>query len=117
VAVLDWEMVSVGDPVTDLAWWLFLDRHFTQGLSVDNPPGFPARAETVARWEAAVGRPADHLEFYEVFAGLRFAIVMMRIAQLLVEAEMLPPDSDFERNNIVTTVLADMLGLAASAGG
>ncbi|HSS12209.1 MAG TPA: phosphotransferase family protein, partial [Acidimicrobiales bacterium] len=24
-AVLDWEMVALGDPVQDLAWWLFLD--------------------------------------------------------------------------------------------
>uniref|UniRef100_UPI00202888D2 phosphotransferase n=1 Tax=Caballeronia sp. ATUFL_F1_KS39 TaxID=2921766 RepID=UPI00202888D2 len=27
VAVLDWEMVALGNPEQDLGWWLFLDWH------------------------------------------------------------------------------------------
>jgi hypothetical protein len=48
-----------------------------------------------------------------VFAGLRFAVVMMRIAALVVEFELLPSDTDMDTNNIVTRLLAAKLGLPA----
>lgn len=111
VAVLDWEMVTLGDPQQDLAWWIFLDRHFTEGLAVPRLEGFPSYTETVARWEELTGCRADALEWYVMFAGFRFAVIMMRVAQMLVEYELAPPDSDMETNNIVTQLLATMLEL------
>ncbi|MDQ1425787.1 MAG: hypothetical protein QOD72_3285 [Acidimicrobiaceae bacterium] len=110
-AVLDWEMVSLGDPVMDLAWWLFLDRHFTEGMDVPQPAGFMSRAETIARWEDGVGRPADNVDFYEVYAGFRFAVVMMSLTRMFIEDGLMPADTDFDRNNTVTQCLAPMLGL------
>jgi aminoglycoside phosphotransferase (APT) family kinase protein len=114
-AVIDWEMVSLGDPEMDLAWWLFLDRHFTDGLGVANPPGFPTREETVTRWEEGAGRPARHLEFYEMYAGVRFAVVMMSLTRLFIADGLMPPDTDFDRDNTVTQCLAKMLGLPTPA--
>ncbi len=111
VAVLDWEMVTLADPMMDLGWWLFLDRHFHEGMPAPRMEGFPTRDEMTARYERVSGRAARDLEFYEIFAGLRFAVVMMRIASLLVEFEILPPDNDIAVNNAVTRVLADMLDL------
>ena len=35
----------------------------------------------------------------------------MRIRSLLVEFELMPPDSDMGRNNIVTHLVAQLLGL------
>jgi aminoglycoside phosphotransferase (APT) family kinase protein len=110
-AVLDWEMASLGDPQMDLAWWLFLDRHFTEGMSVPQPAGFLSRHETIARWEEAVGRPADKVEWYEIYAGFRFAVVMMSLARMFIEDGLMPDDTDFDRNNTVTQCLAPMLGL------
>jgi len=111
VAVLDWEMVSLNDPVMDLAWWLFLDRHFTEGMGVGQPSGFLDRATTIARWEDCTGRRADHVDFYEVYAGFRFAVVMMSLTRLFIADGLMPPDTDFDRNNTVTQCLAPMLGL------
>jgi aminoglycoside phosphotransferase (APT) family kinase protein len=110
-AVLDWEMVTLADPMMDLGWWLFLDRHFHEGCERPRLAGFPTREEMVTFYEAQSGRAAHDLDFYEVFAGVRFGVVMMRIASLLVEFELLPPDSQLARNNIVTHLLADLLGL------
>jgi aminoglycoside phosphotransferase (APT) family kinase protein len=110
-AVLDWEMVTLADPMMDLGWWLFLDRHFHEGCARPRLDGFPTREEMVAHYEAKSRRTARDLEFYEVFAGFRFGVVMMRIKSLLVEFELMPPDSDMGRNNIVTHLLADLLGL------
>lgn len=110
-AVVDWEMVTLADPMMDLGWWLFLDRHFHEGMPAPRLEGFPTREEMVARYEATSGRTARDLEFYEIFGGLRFAVVMMRLRNLLVEFEIMPPDTDMAENNAVTRVLADLLGL------
>jgi aminoglycoside phosphotransferase (APT) family kinase protein len=112
-AVLDWEMVTLGNPAQDLGWWLFLDRHHAEGTGVPRLPGFPSHAATVARWEERTGRSADDLEFYEVFAALRFAVVMIRVARLAVQYELMPPDTDLGTNNAVTRLLAGILDLPA----
>ena len=117
VAVLDWEMVTLGPWEQDLAWWLFLDRHHSEGLGVDRLEGFPSHADTVARYEQLMGRAAEHLDYYEVFAGFRFAVVMIRVIAMAVAFELLPPDTDMGTNNIVTTLLARQLGLPSSVGG
>jgi aminoglycoside phosphotransferase (APT) family kinase protein len=113
VAVLDWEMVTLADPMMDLGWWTFLDRHFHEGMPAPRMPGFPTREEMVAHYERVSGRAARDLEFYEVFAGLRFAVVMMRIATLLVEFELMDAYGGraLAENNAVTRVVADMLGV------
>jgi aminoglycoside phosphotransferase (APT) family kinase protein len=110
-AVLDWEMVSLNDPVMDLGWWLFLDRHFTIGMGVEQPVGFLNREETISTWEAKVGRPAEHVDFYEMYSGFRFAVVMMSLTRLFIADGLMPADTDFDRNNTVTQCLAPMLGM------
>lgn len=114
-AVLDWEMVTLADPMMDLGWWLFLDRHFHEGMPAPRMEGFPTRDEMVGMYERASGRTGRDLEFYEVFAGLRFAVVMMRIAALVADFGLVPPEGaeEMAANNAVTRVLADLLGLPA----
>lgn len=110
-AVLDWEMVTLGQPECDLGWWLFLERHMTDGIGIAPLAGFPTRAETVERYEQLMGRDMENLDYYEVWAGFRFAVVMMRIAQMLDLYGLLPEGSDLERNNVPTRLLAEMLEL------
>jgi aminoglycoside phosphotransferase (APT) family kinase protein len=110
-AVLDWEMVTLADPMMDLGWWLFLDRHFHEGMQAPRMAGFPTREQVVARYEERTGRRAHDLWFYEVFAGFRFGVIMARLATLLVDFEVLPPDADMATNNTVTRLVAAMLDL------
>jgi aminoglycoside phosphotransferase (APT) family kinase protein len=116
LAVLDWEMVTLGNPVQDLAWYLFLDRHHSEGLDTPRLPGFASREETVARYEELSGRSAEHLDYYEVFAAFRFSVVMIRVAQMIVEYGFMEADSDFETNNTPTQLLAKLLDLPAPGG-
>jgi aminoglycoside phosphotransferase (APT) family kinase protein len=109
VAVLDWEMVRLGDAVQDLAWWVALDRCFSEGLSVERLPGLPDRHATIARWEAMVGRPARHFEYYEVLALYKFAAIMSRVIQQMKYYEVFPADSDMDVNNLATGPLATAL--------
>ena len=114
-SVLDWEMASVGQAELDLGWWLYFDRQFSEGLGVARPAGFPSHDETVARYEALVGRTMNDLLWYQVFAGFRFAVIMCRLADLLVGSGLLPDDSDMGTNNLATQFTATLLGLDSPA--
>jgi aminoglycoside phosphotransferase (APT) family kinase protein len=115
VAVLDWEMATLGNPVQDLAWWLFLDRHHSEGLGAPRLDGFPDVADTVRRWESLTGLAAkpEELWFYEVFAAVRFSVIMQRLSSMLIDYELVPADSDMPINNTPSQMLAKMLGLPA----
>ncbi len=105
--VLDWEMLSLGGPSMDLGWWLFLEDF--QAYNLEPLEGMGTREETIAYWEAGTGKTVNDLHWYEVFAGFRFACVMMRIIQMFGE----PGDSPtaYEHDNPVTRVLARKLGI------
>jgi aminoglycoside phosphotransferase (APT) family kinase protein len=103
VAVLDWEMASIGAAEHDLAWFLALEAMQNElfGRSV---PGFLRHDAAVAHYEAHLGRPVRDLDWYEVLALVRSSAIMTRIAVLHVRAGKRPalPIAD----NLVLDVLA-----------
>jgi aminoglycoside phosphotransferase (APT) family kinase protein len=78
-AVLDWEMATLGNPVQDLAWYCYIDRTFADGLGLERLPGLPSYEDTAARWQEATGMPADDFQYYTVFAGMRYGLILSRI--------------------------------------
>ena len=81
VAVLDWEMAAIGAPGVDISWMMFLHRFFQNMAERYGMPGLPDmfRRDDVARqYEELSGHRAADLEYYEMFAALRFAIVSLR---------------------------------------
>jgi len=110
-SVLDWEMVSLGGPEMDLGWWLFLDRWSAESFDLTRLDGLGTREETIELWSERTGLVPADLEFYEVFAGFRFSVIMMRMARLLKEWDFLDAAADTETNNGATQVLARILGL------
>jgi aminoglycoside phosphotransferase (APT) family kinase protein len=81
-AVLDWEMSTVGDPLTDLG--LFLVYSGMGGgvagvrsvSAVSEAGGFLSPDEIIERYGAATGRNLDHLDFYVVFAFYKLAVIL-----------------------------------------
>ena len=114
--VLDWEMVGLGSPELDLAWWLFLLRHHTEGIGAPPPPGFPTTEQTVARYQELTGHEVRNLHFYEAFAGLRLSILMVRAAHMMIAAGLMPPDAPMAFNNPASQLLAKTLDLPAPTG-
>ena len=108
-ALLDWEMVTLGQPEVDLAWFLYLDRHHSEGSGVARLAGFPSQEHTVARYERLLGRQMRHMTYYEVFAALRFAVIMARLGQLFIEFGWLPPESDYPSDNTAARLLCAVL--------
>jgi len=115
VAVLDWEMTCLGQPEMDLGWWLYFDRQFTEAIDLPRPPGFPSREATIERYAELLGRPLRDVAYYEVFAGLRFSLILARLGNLLKGSDLLPMDSDFETDNLATQLLTTMLDLPSAS--
>jgi aminoglycoside phosphotransferase (APT) family kinase protein len=82
VALLDWEMATIGDPLADLGYlmihWLQPDdavsRFNLQGVT--QRPGFPTREQLIARYEERSGRSMSALDWYVALA-LWKAVVFM----------------------------------------
>ena len=115
-AILDWEMVGLGQPDVEVAWWLFLLRHHTEGIGMPYPSGFPSREEVVAIYEKAASRSVDHLDFYEVWAALRLSILMHRAGNLMIEVGLLPSDAPMKLNNPASQLLAKLIGAPSPDG-
>ena len=115
-AVLDWEMATLGPPEMDLGWFLYMDRHHSEGIGAPRLAGFPDRAATLARWERRVGRSAQHLDYYEVFAAYRFAVIMHRVGRQMIEYGLIPSDATFPNDNTASRLLARLLDLPAPGG-
>jgi len=81
VAVYDWEMATLGDPLADLGYTLIYwtePGDVTDGRylpSVTAAPGFATRAELVERYARASGRDVAHVDFYQVLALYKLAII------------------------------------------
>jgi aminoglycoside phosphotransferase (APT) family kinase protein len=115
-AILDWEMVCLGHPDIELGWWLFTLRHHTEGIGLPVPAGFPTREQVVAIYQKASGRTVDHLDYYEVWAGVRLAILMHRAGNLMIDLGLLPPDTMMRFNNPASQLLAKLIGAEPPAG-
>lgn len=116
-AVLDWELAAVGPPELDLGWFLFINRMYTDGLGIPTPPGFLDRDATVDRYAEHAGRPVRDPVFYEVFAGVRVASVIMRIGNMMIEMGMMPPDAPMPLVNPASIALANLLELPPPGDG
>jgi len=80
-AVLDWEMASVGPAEVDVAWMIFLHTFFqdiAERYEMPGIPGFMDRSAVVETYERCSGHAVRNLEWFDVFAALRFAIVSVR---------------------------------------
>ena len=81
VAVLDWEMATIGAAEHDLAWTLTLQA--TQDELIGRTvAGFLDHDAAVARYQARLGRPVQDLDWYEIFAMVRSTAIMTRISIL-----------------------------------
>jgi aminoglycoside phosphotransferase (APT) family kinase protein len=82
IAIFDWEMATIGDPLADLGYMVM---HWTEAGDdlgqfnlhhVTTMPGFPTRQELIARYEEGSGRSMQALNWYVTLA-LWKAVVFM----------------------------------------
>ena len=81
IAVLDWEICTLGDPMADLGllmvYWTGPDDEASAwSNSVCTAPGFMNRAELARRYAEVSGRDISHLDFYVAFAYWKLACII-----------------------------------------
>jgi aminoglycoside phosphotransferase (APT) family kinase protein len=116
VAAVDWEQATLASPELDLGWFLYALCHYTDGIGVPHPDGFPTPDQAALRYAELTGHTPRHLDFYQRLAAVRGALIMGRVARIMIDAGFVPAESDLATNNSTTHLLAQMLDLPAPAG-
>jgi aminoglycoside phosphotransferase (APT) family kinase protein len=111
-AVHDFEASALGPAEIDLAWWFFLDEMLSLGES--RLEGLPDRATEIAMYEEALGRTVANLDYYQVLAGVRICLVVVRSTQLFIKEGRVPPTSRAGFDNPIVDLLARRLGIATN---
>ena len=83
VAVFDWEMSTIGDPLADLGYLctFWVDRDdppagIFEQHALTRAPGWPTRAELVARYEERSGRAMGDIRWYQALALWKIIVFM-----------------------------------------
>jgi aminoglycoside phosphotransferase (APT) family kinase protein len=84
VAIFDWEMATLGDPLADLGWVLCFwgptgdppEPEPKGSNHITSHSGFLSREEMAARYEAKTGRMMKDFSFYHAFAVWKLAIIL-----------------------------------------
>jgi aminoglycoside phosphotransferase (APT) family kinase protein len=81
LAVLDWEIATLGDPLADFAYSInaWVEPGDAGVYGADPPtalPGFPSRADMIARYAEATGADLSDLAFYRTFNSFKTACIL-----------------------------------------
>ena len=95
-AVLDWEMSTLGDPLSDVGYMIMYWGELGDtpqrmsafsGAEVSAAPGFYTREQLVARYAEKSGRAVGEVEFYLIFAFYKLAIIVEGIQARFLAGE------------------------------
>jgi aminoglycoside phosphotransferase (APT) family kinase protein len=83
VAIFDWELATIGDPLADVGYLAatYAQAGEAEGTifslgAVTTQPGFPSRAELIARYEERSGRSMQDVPWYATLALWKAAIFL-----------------------------------------
>jgi aminoglycoside phosphotransferase (APT) family kinase protein len=84
-AVLDWDMCTIGDPLSDIGNMLALwmepgdSKAMSNSMMPTHFPGFLTRAEMVERYARTTGRDCSRIAWYHAFNIFRYAAIAQQI--------------------------------------
>jgi aminoglycoside phosphotransferase (APT) family kinase protein len=100
-AVVDWELCTLGDPLSDLAY--ALNRWSIEGDELPGhegftmPAGFPSRTEVVERYQQRTGADVSRLDYYTTFNHWRSACIAQGVYTRYVKGQKQADGEDVER--------------------
>lgn len=120
-AVLDWEMSTVGDPLTDVALLLVyweepddrLRRQVNVARSLTTSHGFWSRDRLLREYRRATSLPLDHLDVCLALACLKLAVIAESIHYRYLSGKTLNPLSA-DLDDAASALI--QMGLLAAAG-
>lgn len=81
-AVFDWEMTTLGDPLTDLGW---LELLWMQPVGIASHPAAPTIDELLAHYAEVSGITPQHRPWYRALAAYKMAVICL-IGSMLYSA-------------------------------
>ena len=111
LAILDWELCTLGDPLADVSYllrfWIPPEEPATG--AVDPPTragGFGSRADVAARYAELSGRPLDDLDYWTAFNAWRSAAIGEGVYRRYIDGKMgeLPEDVEKYARSVETTM-------------
>lgn len=121
VAVLDWEMATVGDPLMDLGttlgYWVEAGDPPAFRKAATGPtlvPGSLTRRELAERYAEQTGRDLTNLHFYYGFGLFKIAVIVQQIYARYVRGHT--RDDRFARLDQLVAVLAEQADRAIGLG-
>ncbi|NKQ51613.1 phosphotransferase family protein [Amycolatopsis sp. K13G38] len=114
LAVIDWEMATIGDPLLDLGlllalWGQHQGMAWIQGFS--RAPGAPPREHLLARYEDATGRRVRDIRYYQCLALFKLAAIVEAAWSQYLDGQL---DTEYAAGleHDVPALLADAAALA-----
>ncbi len=121
VAVLDWEMATIGDPLMDLGttlgYWIQADDPEPMKRFLAGPtalPGGLSRRELAEHYGRSAGRPIPDLLFYYVYGLFKIAVIAQQIYARYVRGATRDPR--FAPLGAVVAALGESAGRAIESG-
>lgn len=97
LAVLDWELGAIGDPIADLGYSLIFWGSHNPSLEpsgeIPDLEGFMSEGELIQAYVDAGGANADRIAYYKVLAWFKLAVM----SQSFIEREKLAGGNDVKR--------------------
>ena len=118
LAVVDWEMASIGDPLVDLAWALIFHPGpgGTVPLGMAGEPRFaldhlPTMAALIDRYTERTGRDVADIGWYDVFSRWKLAIVLEGSYAKFVRGESDKPLHEFfgQQADLLLATASDLI--------
>ena len=97
VAVLDWEMSTLGDPLSDLAmmlvyWDPICTPLLAEGHPISGNPDFPSQSEVAELYATETGFDLGDMSFHVALAYLKTAVIAEGIHRRFVDGDALGGD-------------------------
>ncbi|MDK1475709.1 phosphotransferase family protein [Streptomyces sp. 549] len=108
-AVLDWEMSTLGDPLTDVGLLvMYSEQRRVAGAPISttrDAPGHPDPVELVERYAAGSGRDVSRIAWYTAFAYFKLAVICEGIHYRFTLGQTV--GAGFDRIGALVPVLTD----------
>lgn len=100
VALLDWELCTLGDPLADVGY-LLNNWGEPSDVAEDGSPtsigGFPTRKELIERYELLTGRALERINYYRAFSHWRLGAIAQGVYKRYLVGAMGKQDFDLDR--------------------
>ncbi|MFE6822189.1 phosphotransferase family protein [Streptomyces sp. NPDC057690] len=100
LAVLDWELCTLGEPLLDLAYflrsWTAPDLRPGFAVPISGLPGFAGDEELAARYAERSGRSIEDLGYWRAFTAWRSAAILGGVYRRYLDGQLGEPPEDLE---------------------